>query len=972
MMHKTWLYFFPLSALFYFFLFDANGQSNSSANSWSAYVDSLGMTSDGTLEKKTPLYLVKFKFPYQKNYLQNKGVRVVRKLDESNAIIHYDKNISLKDRQELFIEESTANNKWKFSPTLLKQTSNPNFSPSTPTYYSITVSNWEAFINEIVQHSHTIKIKAEYKEANALIIESTYSNLENYILPLEWVTFIDKAPSTPQQESPLLDMNLMVNKINLVHHQSPELNGKNITVSVREPVFDTEDIDLKGRVIPSDLEGSTISGHATDMATVIAGGGNSSVKSKGVAWGANLTSSNNATPENTTKFPDSDSDYQRLQISVQNHSYGNLVESYYGNLAQAFDVSANNNPNLLHVFSAGNSGEEIVEMGAYQGIEGFSNLTGNYKMAKNILTVGSVNTTGVPAEQVSKGPAYDGRVKPELVAYSTSGSSTSAAIVSGTVTLLQEAYKLDNEQSLPPSALVKAILINSAEDVGPEGLDYFSGYGNINASKALQTINEKSFFKGSVNQRETDSFQLHVPPKAVNLKITLVWNDPAAAPNSSTALINDLDLELQNNISSISWEPWVLNHYPHPDSLKQAPKRQADHLNNIEQITISDPEEGDYTLTVKGFDIPSGPQDYFIAFQWEEENSFKWTFPTGSDNMPYDGESISQFRWETTFNQNMGKLELSLDEGETWETINENIDLSDGLFQWEAPEVFSIAIAKMTIMEKEYLTEPFTISRPINFAIGFNCSDSVMINWDRIPNVEAYTLYTLGEKYLEEIPLPNPNDTSIVLNKSNFTTPFFSVAPEIKHKKKGIRSLTFDYDLQGVECYVVSFLVDVLPEEGVELTLNLGTDYQVDAIEFERRNGNHFSTIERLNPNNHSTIKYLDSQPNEGHNEYRAKVSFKNQEEILTSPVLAYYFKETSILIFPNPVKQMGILNIYKKESLEETIHFQLFNANGRMVYEKELRFEKEELPLPYLKRGIYFYSLYSNKIRESGKIIIL
>src|SRR5690606_23945830 len=102
----------------------------------------------------------------------------------------------------------------------------------------------------------------------------------------------------------------------------------------------------------------------------------------------------------------------------------------------------------------------------------------------------------------SRGPAYDGRIKPELVAFGIDGSSGSAAVVSGIALMLQQAYKNLHHDSLPSSALVKAILINSADDTGPPHPDFISGYGNANAHKALQTISNGYLLQGAVTENE--------------------------------------------------------------------------------------------------------------------------------------------------------------------------------------------------------------------------------------------------------------------------------------------------------------------------------------------------------------------------------------------------------------------------------------------------------------------------------------
>src|SRR5690606_973617 len=132
---------------------------------------------------------------------------------------------------------------------------------------------------------------------------------------------------------------------------------------------------------------STGNTHATVITTLIAGGGHSSYKGKGVAFKADYTSS-----DFTGVLPDADDIYRSNDIRVQNHSYGAALQPWYGINARAFDLSANSNPSLLHVFSSGNSGTIIPGEGVYAGINGYSNLTGNMKMAKNTLLVGAIDS----------------------------------------------------------------------------------------------------------------------------------------------------------------------------------------------------------------------------------------------------------------------------------------------------------------------------------------------------------------------------------------------------------------------------------------------------------------------------------------------------------------------------------------------------------------------------------------------------
>jgi hypothetical protein len=174
--------------------------------------------------------------------------------------------------------------------------------------------------------------------------------------------------------------------------------------------------------------------------------------------------------------------------------------------------------------------------------------------------------------------------------------------------------------------LIKAILINSADDVGNAEVDYKNGFGSLNANNALKILQVNRFFAGSVSNSSSQSFTITLPAGIKKLKATLVWNDPPAAPNATKALINDLDLDLKEISSGQIWQPWVLNPFPHVDSLSQAAKRKRDTLNNVEQITIDNPFAGNYQLRVTGL-CHYGSTSFHIAWQLDSVDKFEWQFP---------------------------------------------------------------------------------------------------------------------------------------------------------------------------------------------------------------------------------------------------------------------------------------------------------------------------------------------------------
>ena len=310
-----------------------------------------------------------------------------------------------------------------------------------------------------------IKVISLYAPTNTFII-FTPLRFVRRIASWDHVLFIDKT----RKASPELFTGTIENQTNVVNRMQatfPAYNGNDITIGIKENSFDTADIDFKGRVFINPAAISGGNSHASIMATISAGGGNTWYATKAAAWGSKIVSSSFS-----NLLPDANSFFQQYGVTVQNHSYGTAIENYYGPEAVAYDLQVSNNPSQLHVFSSGNSGQSSSTSGTYSGINGFANLTGQFKMAKNILTAGATDSFYTIPSLSSRGPAYDGRVKPELVAQGEDGSSGAAAIVSGVAAALQQSYKINNGGNLPSSALIKAILINSANDVGPAKVDF--------------------------------------------------------------------------------------------------------------------------------------------------------------------------------------------------------------------------------------------------------------------------------------------------------------------------------------------------------------------------------------------------------------------------------------------------------------------------------------------------------------------
>ena len=808
-------------------------------------------------------------------------------------------------------------------------------------------------------NANKIPVRILQEHAGGLLVVSAKGPLiDSLILKLPFVRFVD-VPRQPHEELAIGSFDNSLNTINLVHNQFPQLTGNNLVVSIKENKPDTADIDFKGRYISTPLSSPSISSHASYMCTIIAGGENSFYTGGGVAPAASIISSNFA-----SLLPDADNMYRQYSISAQNHSYGTGLENYYGADAAAYDASIINNSGLLHVFSSGNSGNQ-TSTGPYAGIPNMSNLTGSFKMAKNIITVGATDSFGNVAFLSSRGPAYDGRIKPELIAFGEDGSSGAAAHTSGAVLLLQQYYKEKQGGALPPASLIKAVLVNSADDRGIKGPDYQSGYGSLNTWKALQGMVNGQYYSGSVAQGGTQTFSLPIAANTRQLKLTLCWTDPAAVANAPKALINDLDIELVNNGNGQVWQPWVLSPAPILDSLLLPAVRKKDTLNNIEQITIDNPATGTYTIRVKGFSIPAGSQPFFIAWQAVAADAFQWQFPVAVDYVK--GGENSLVRWSSTFNTTAGLLEYSLNKGVSWQTVNNATALATGSAYWPAPDTFSNALLRMTINGQVFTSDTFTISSVMPVSVGFNCPDSAMLYWNRVPGVNNYAVYRLGDKYLQ--PLLTTADTSLIIRQPGNLL-WYTVAPVIGNRQ-GLKAYTINYQTQGVDCYLKNFLAGLENANTGVLSAEIGTTYNVKSITFEKRMGNGYQPLLTVQPVTTLAFEWVDRNLVDGVNTYRVAIELSNGKIIYSDPQSIYYFLTTRYIIFPNPVKVTGSLWVLTKEEPENT-HLLLFNTLGQQVLQYRLSQTVETVPLNGLKNGLYFILIQKNGKKEfTGKVMV-
>src|SRR6266511_1343970 len=191
-------------------------------------------------------------------------------------------------------------------------------------------------------------------------------------------------------------------------------------------------------------------------------------------------------------------------------------------------------------------------------------------------------------------------------------------VASGSIALLVEDYRAHYNGQDPPPSTMKGLLVHTADDLDDDtswynkGPDFASGYGRVQIKNAVEQLRQQGFLVGQVGDRGTNQYLLPVPEGTTAVKLTLVWDDPAALENAAIALVNDLDLILLDPQGQ-RYYPWTLD--PANPSAP-ASRNREDHLNVIEQVVADEsPTAGDWVVQVSGRSVPvAAPQKYTLLF----------------------------------------------------------------------------------------------------------------------------------------------------------------------------------------------------------------------------------------------------------------------------------------------------------------------------------------------------------------------
>ncbi len=438
-----------------------------------------------------------------------------------------------------------------------------------------------------------------------------------------------------------------------------DLDGSGQVVAVADSGLDDDHGDFGTRLVSSNDvigDGSTAdkhTGHGTHVACTVLGDGTQGGYA-GVAPAAELYFQAMEN-DNTGNFQSPSLNYlmnSAYSAGARTHtnSWGSKAASQQGKYdseaedvddrANYYDKYYNGREGLTILFAAGNDGPGTGTVSPPA-------------TAKNILSVGNHQNrySGAPDTLMSgssRGPTDDGRIKPDVIApggyvrscraqeaTDTSGSTwsnnwyleytgTSMATpnAAGAAAMVREYLEEIAQRPAPQGALVKALLVLGAQDIGTRDIpNDDEGWGRINLRETLAPqsgqgiwVDDRSVLSGSGNSK---SYSFNLTQNNGKFKVVLAWSDERGSSFSNKKLVNNLDLIITSPDGTI----YQGNDFANGRSTTGG---SADDTNNMEVVLLDNAMSGVWTVRAKNtYQGGSSAQAYSIAVMGHGVNDLR-------------------------------------------------------------------------------------------------------------------------------------------------------------------------------------------------------------------------------------------------------------------------------------------------------------------------------------------------------------
>lgn len=726
----------------------------------------------------------------QKNLLNREGVILLNYLSDNTytAIINSMPNVSLLNNTGVILMANMLP-EWKIDRELKKL----NIVYGEMTSLTVLFSD-VAKKEEILEYLQ--KLGATIISDRLQIMKYAHVQVpsENIMSLSQWYNVM--YVSAYQEDQPLNSFSKAVTRMQIasapISRGGYALKGEGVTIAVGDNTSGIFHVDLSDRTINYNPQGYT--NHGVHINGIVGGAGIIDPRGEGMAPAAMLTNHFFsdvlvATPEIAAKHG----------VVATNNSYTASLGSCgtagtYDILSAGLDALCNAEKNVLQVFAAANDG--LMNCSPFP--NGFATIAAGYQPAKNNIVVASTDKEYVNADNSSKGPVKDGRLKPEITAVGVdvnsstrneeylvaSGTSMACPQVAGAAALLTQRMRQLGLPQSPQSDVLKTLLINGATDIGIPGPDFRFGFGFLNVERSLIMIDSNRFMTGSVTNGNQQTHTIQVPFGVGQLKVTLCWHDIPSSPLAEKVLVNDLDMEVVNN-GNIR-KPLVLDHTA--ANINNPATEKEDRLNNTEQIVIDNPSAGNLDIVVKGFFIPSDSQSYVVAYDFLP-SAIELKYPISGTQVK-SNDSVYIY-WDALKNAGAFSLEYSVDSGNNWNLVSNSIGEERRHYKWMVPANINSGrcLIRLSRGGEQFVSGMFIINtQPLVRVSQVQCPGYFQVNWAAIPNATAY--HVMKKEGATLVTVDTVSDTSYIFKGLALDSMYYVAVAPVIDSVVGYRSKT--------------------------------------------------------------------------------------------------------------------------------------------------------------------------------------